>query len=123
MSENLLPTIEKIITLGDEKKADNIRLYQSDNGSIVAEYVLVFSVRNNIHCRAIIEELDLKVPKIVADGPSNDFYESVRQSGNVESGWVILDLNSVIIHCIVDSIRDHYQLDELFQDLGPVFHY
>ena len=46
----------------------------------------------------------------------------VKISGNAESEWVIIDIDSVIVHVISSELRKHYRLDSLFERRSIVYH-
>ena len=54
---------------------------------------------------------------------SVDFHDEIKQSGSPESGWVILDLNSILIHCVTESARDFYKLDSIYEKYGVIHHH
>ena len=36
---------------------------------------------------------------------------------NSESRWVLVDLNSIVVHVFMNEERDHFQLEKLYADL------
>ncbi len=53
--------------------------------------------------------------------------EDVRQlavnvEGDPESGWILIDYNSVIVHLFTDEMRDFYRLEDLWKNARVVAH-
>jgi ribosome-associated protein len=42
--------------------------------------------------------------------------------GDAESGWVLIDYNSVIVHLFSQELRDFYRLEELWSGARTVAH-
>jgi len=40
--------------------------------------------------------------------------------GTVDSGWLLIDFNDVIVHIFAPLEREHYQLDRLWSEAVPV---
>ena len=113
--------LDRIISFSDEKKASKIVAYNVKERSSLTEFVLIIGARNNIHCRALSENIRDEIGKYLKDVSTDDFY-SPKKSGNAESGWVVLDINSIIVHIICEDIRSYYALDELYQSVSEVYH-
>jgi len=45
---------------------------------------------------------------------------SHHSEGTTDSGWILLDFGSVIVHIFAPSERDYYQLDRLWERATPV---
>ena len=43
-----------------------------------------------------------------------------HSEGTPDSGWLLADFNSVIVHIFAPSERDYYQLDKLWDKAIPV---
>ena len=41
---------------------------------------------------------------------------AMNVEGDAESGWILLDYNSVIVHLFEQEMRDYYQLEELWKN-------
>ncbi len=44
----------------------------------------------------------------------------LHREGTPESGWVLVDYSSVIVHILSPSEREYYRLDELWKQANPV---
>ena len=121
MDSKIERVVEGLVEAAEEKKCESVLVYDISEPWIT-ECVMVVEVKNIIHCRSMLESFSEAVPRLV-DNDSVDFFSRAKVAGDVDSGWVILDLNSVMIHCIVKSLRDYYQLDALFEKKGLVYHF
>ena len=113
-------TIEELIEVVQEKKAEDIRLFSVSEHNWMTEYVLVVGVKTPIHGKAVVED----VKKFFSRLPDQeDVYTSPKISGQPESGWTVVDANSVVVHCINVEKRTYYDIDTLFEAQGDVYHY
>jgi len=46
-----------------------------------------------------------------------------RWQGIVASGWVLLDLGSIVVHILRSAEREYYNLEELWEKDAIVYHY
>tara|TARA_Y100001970_G_C13895016_1_gene680664 strand:- start:126 stop:500 length:375 start_codon:yes stop_codon:yes gene_type:complete len=113
----------RIIELVSDKKAIDIREYDVQSHLWITDYIIVLGVSNVVHCKAIITEITKWVNQIIESDLDRLGLCEVNQSGDENSGWVILDMGSLIIHCIDVESRQFYQLDDLFEKQGTVYYY
>ncbi|MBT5856110.1 ribosome silencing factor [bacterium] len=104
--------IDQIVVALEDKKALDIRFFEVSERSSVTDFVMVVGASNNIHVRALQNAVDEVSHELGAD---EDLYDHLRISGKAESGWVVLDLNSIIIHVILEDLRQFYELDAHFE--------
>ena len=45
---------------------------------------------------------------------------SVRIEGNDDSRWILLDIDTIIVHVFLDEERDVYRLERLYSDLPRI---
>ncbi|MEK9656938.1 MAG: ribosome silencing factor [bacterium] len=115
--------INKIMKASNDKKAENVCCYDLNDKGWITEYVILISAKNTIHCKALFDEIE-KISKIeIKKTNTNDLYESPKKTGKTESGWVIVDLNSIICHCITKELRENYELDKLMSEKTNTIYY
>jgi ribosome-associated protein len=119
ISEKLL---QHLAQAADEKKALDIRAYKLNNTS-VTDFALVVSAKNPVHIKALFKELDMASDAFLKQNADADFFEHAKISGTSDSGWIILDVNVIIVHIISQDIRQYYELDQLFEQRGVVYHF
>ena len=110
---NSLETVlQQVVHCLDQKQGDDILVFDCPD-STLTEHVVLASARNHIHCDALVGTvLDTFSKKKYAK--QDDLYIPPKLAGEPNSGWIILDLNSILIHIMLDTVRDHYQMDALF---------
>lgn len=119
---NLDQFVQQIIDAGDEKKAFNIRNYKP-NDTGLTDYIVVLSAQNPIHCKALMETVRETCSALLHADRSPDFFVHPRCSGTPESGWVVIDLNSIWVHIIVEDLRQYYRLDHFLESRAVVYHH
>ena len=120
--QNLESSLKKIAAAAEDKKGLDIKGYNVAQKSVLTEYILVVGVQNNVHAGAILREIEKTVAECRRTDSEN-FYTNSRVSGNIESGWIIVDTNAIIIHIILDDLRRYYELDEVIEKNAIVYHY
>lgn len=91
-----------------DRRGGNIVMLDLRPVSLIADYFVICSGNNERHLRAIIEEIE-------ARGAENGI-GSPRMEGAPESGWVIMDYGSVVVHIFILVMRSHYDLEKLWKD-------
>ena len=107
-----LDVLNKITTCLSDKKADNIVAYDMDGFSALTSCILVVTAKNTIHAKSLFEELNHYYRTHLKH--SEDF-DPLRLSGNADSGWVVVDMNDILIHIILSDLREFYALDEVYK--------
>ena len=115
-------TVDELVKYADEKQAENIKVFHVSEKLWITDYIIIFGVKNTIHAKSLVTGLEKELKKLDLD-KSEDYYSPVKISGNSESGWVILDVNSIIIHCVDETTRAHYEIDAIFEKQGDTYHY
>lgn len=90
------------------KKAANILILDMRNITSLADYYVLCDGASARQIRAISDEL---LEKLKRAGTRVAMIE-----GTPESGWVLVDFGSVIVHVFSPEQRAYYQLEELWQD-------
>lgn len=83
--------------------------------SNIIDYLVICSGDSGPQLRAIEKEIDKRLRKNKIKG--------FRWEGLVRSGWLILDLGSVVIHIMGVAEREYYNLEELWGKEAIVYHY
>lgn len=107
--------LEKIVRAAEEKKGLNIKALDVRKSSPVADFLVVVSGESAPQLKAIESEIDktLRSTKI----------RGFRWQGDPSSGWLILDLGSIVVHIMGETERDYYGLEELWGHDAVVYHY
>ena len=92
-----------------EKKAEKVVLYDCENYPLLVDSVIICQASTSVHLRALKEAVE----SCYASLKKTQLKGLVcRVSGDLDSGWLIIDLNDFIIHIMLDSLRDYYALDD-----------
>tara|TARA_A100001015_G_C14890623_1_gene672253 strand:+ start:49 stop:405 length:357 start_codon:yes stop_codon:yes gene_type:complete len=109
--------IKEIISAIEYKKAFDVSFYDVSGKSVLTDYILVSSVNNDIHCRAILNEVETILKSFSSQSQSLGLNIPAKKHGNLKSNWIVLDANSLIIHILEKQQRDFYQLDDIFDKI------
>ena len=77
-----------------------------------ADYFIICTGDTNRHIEAIWQGIGggLKAKGVVAN----------HREGTADSGWLLADFGSVIVHIFAPVERDYYQLDKLWGKATPI---
>lgn len=92
----------------DEKQAEEIKVIDIHEISVLADYFIIASGRNTSHCKALIDNVEDKM--------SMSGYEPKGQEGLDSFSWTLLDYNSVILHVFSEESREFYNLERIWKD-------
>jgi ribosome-associated protein len=92
--------------LADRQAEDTVLL---DVGNVVsfADYFIIATSINARHMHALVETLEKELRE--------DGVKAMHREGDEESGWVLIDYGSVIVHLFSAELRAFYALEELWQ--------
>jgi ribosome-associated protein len=105
-----LETLEmarKIVNLASDKQAKDILLLDTQEACSFTDYFIICSGESRRQIQAIIDNIadDLKQSGILP----------LHEEGTPESGWILLDYGSIIVHVFSSMERDYYQLEKLWE--------
>ena len=103
---------EKIIETGvkalADKKAEDIRVIDISEISIIADALVIASGNNKKQIQAMSDEADEKLSK--------EGFEHYCIEGYDNAGWVLIGYNDVIFHLFDKENRQFYDLERLYRD-------
>ncbi len=97
-----------------DKKALDIVAYDVRGRSDITDAHILATGRNAPHLKALLNGVRLALK---ADGLACH-----QAAGAPESGWIVADYVSVVVHLFSETARHYYALDDLWKDcprLGP----
>lgn len=77
--------------------------------TLIADYFVIATADSERQLKAIAEEL---VEQLKAEFQM----ASVAVEGTPASGWVLIDLHSIVVHLFLAPVRQRYQLENLWKD-------
>jgi ribosome-associated protein len=97
---------EESAHLALEKKAKDVLLLELSGLTDIADFFVLASGTSERHVKTIAEAVELGMKQRGTPALSVEGYEEGR--------WVILDYGDVIIHVFLDSLRELYDLENLW---------
>lgn len=101
-----------VIEALEDKKGDNIRVFDVREQSSVTDYVILVSAISVPHAKALKINLDKMIAERGISVIGNDNESS--------SGWMVLDAFNFMVHIQTAEIRSLYELEELWKGASEV---
>ena len=97
-----------IVEVIENKKAANILMLDMHQVTLLADYYILCDGSSKRQIDAISDSLLEDLARVGTQ-------KAIRE-GTAESGWVLIDFGSVIVHVFSPEKRAYYQLEELWQE-------
>ncbi len=97
-----------VIDALEDVKAQDIKIFNTTHITGLFDRVVIASGASNRQTRALASS--------VADAAREHKIPIVAYEGEETGEWVLLDLGDIVIHCMQPSIRQYYNLEELWGD-------
>lgn len=97
----------------EEHKADNIVLLDLRPDTIIADFFVLCNGNSPRQIKALMDYVHEGVKEKTG---KNAF----STEGTAESGWVLMDYGTVIVHIFHEEQRHYYKLEELWSGVGQV---
>ena len=81
--------------------------------SLVADYFVICSGTSERQIKSINDE-------IVETLGKEERLKPLQKEGHPDSGWVLLDYGSVVVHIFSPEARDFYRLEKIWSQAVPV---
>lgn len=91
-----------------DKKADDIRVIDISNVSVIADYFIIADGSNPNQIQAIVDNVEEQLHKAGISNPKIEGYNS--------ASWILLDYEDVIIHIFSKDDRLFYNLERIWRD-------
>ncbi len=92
----------------EEKKAEDIRVIEISDISIIADYLVIANGTNSSQVQALVDNVDEKLSK--------EGILDKRVEGSKNSSWILMDYKDVIIHVFSKEDRLFYDLERIWRD-------
>ncbi len=92
----------------EDKKAEDVRVIDIGDVSVLADYFIIASGNNRTQVQAMADEVEQRLGRAGAEPRQVEGY----QAGN----WVLLDFGDVIIHIFDAQNRLFYDLERIWKD-------
>lgn len=96
----------------DSKKATNIVTIDFEGKSSLVDYFMICTAGN-------IRQMDALTDAVV-DYCKQQNIEVKSIQGKADQGWVLIDLQEIVIHLFTEEMRNTYQLEKLWSQMKVV---
>ncbi|HNV93294.1 MAG TPA: ribosome silencing factor [Candidatus Cloacimonas sp.] len=94
-----------VISWLEEKKAENIRIYDVEEKSDYTDTIVVCEGTADIHNKAIASYLMEMAKK--------NHLQLLSKEGLEYGHWVLIDIGELIVHIFLPETREYYHIDDL----------
>ena len=101
----------KAVQILDSKKAEDIKVIEVTEQTIVADYFVLATGTSSTHVKALADDVEYELEQIGV------------HDGHIEgraTGWVLLDYGAVLVHVFDKESRAYYNLERLWTDANLV---
>ena len=92
----------------DDKKAQDIKIIDIHNVSVIADYFVIASGTNSNQVQAIVDNVEEQLGRAG--------FEAKQIEGNRNSSWILMDYGDVIVHVFDEENRLFYDLERIWRD-------
>lgn len=103
-----LSPYEIVCAAADDKKAWDITVLDIKESSLMADYFVICSARNNRQTQSIADNIEEQMEQ--------KGYPIPHVEGYREGKWILIDAGEVIAHVFVEQERQYYDLENLWAD-------
>ena len=99
--------IENIVKILDDKKAEEIEVFNLEGADYIAKRVVIANSLNGKHTLALADHLkkDLK-----------QFGDEILAS-DASDEWAVADLGDILVHIMIPEYRQRYSLEQFLSEL------
>ena len=100
--------LKVIIDALQDKKAEDIRVIDISNVSVIADYFVIASGSNTNQIQAMVDNVEEEMFKAGYDDPKVEGYNT--------ASWILLDYTDVIVHVFSEDDRAFYNIERIWRD-------
>ncbi len=105
---NVQDRAERIVTFLDDKKADELEVFNLDEIDYIAKRVVIANAISSKHAAALADQLKKELK------PLGEVFLHVDESEE----WVVVDLGDILIHLMTSEARQVYNMEEFLAELS-----
>lgn len=98
--------VELAANRADDKKADDIMVFDMQGVSLLADHFLLCSGATTVKVKAIAHHVE--------ESLTEAGYKLYGQEGMSDGLWVLLDFGTLIVHVMRSQEREYYNLERLW---------
>ena len=99
---------ERIVKFLDEKKADELEVFNLDEVEYIAKRVVIANAISSKHAVALADQLKKELK------PLGEEFLHVDESED----WVVIDLGDILVHLMTSDARQLYSMEEFLSELS-----
>ncbi len=99
--------VESIVTILDDKKAEEIEVFNLEEADYIAKRVVIANSLNGKHTLALYDHLKKGLK------PQGDVF----LASDTSDEWVVADLGDILIHIMIPEYRQRYSLEQFLSEL------
>ena len=100
--------LKVIIDALQDKKAEDIRVIDISNVSVIADYFVIASGSNTNQIQAMVDNVEEEMFKAGFDDPKVEGYNT--------ASWILLDYKDVIVLVFSEDDRAFYNIERIWRD-------
>ena len=108
MSEESRKMAKLAVEALEDKKAEDIKVIDISNVSVIADYFVIASGTNSNQVQAIVDNVEEQLGRAG--------FEAKQIEGNRNSSWILMDYGDVIVHVFDEENRLFYDLERIWRD-------
>lgn len=93
----------------EEIQAENISVIDLRGLSSLTDFMIICSGNSMPHLKAVLREISNTL--LVKHGAKPTYMD-----GNAEARWVVLDFVDVMVHVMIEEMRDVYALEDIWEN-------
>jgi len=101
-----LELVRKIAEVAADKQATDVVVLDTRKVCSFADYFVICSAESGRQIEAVCEAIEKSV--------KGEKLARYRREGTPSSGWVLMDMGSIIVHVFAPFEREYYQLEDLW---------
>jgi ribosome-associated protein len=106
MDEEIQTTKNMVIELLEDMKAEAITTLCVDHLSDMMSYMIIATANSKRHCQATAQHLE--------ESAKTQSIPILGIEGETQPDWILVDMGEIVVHIMVESIRDYYELEKLW---------
>ncbi len=103
----------RIVDIASEKQAVDVVMLDLRDVSLISDYFVICSGTSERQIRSINDEIRETLAR-------EERVKPLQTEGRPDSGWVLLDYGSVVVHIFSPEARDFYRLERIWSQAVPV---
>ncbi len=101
--------IAKVVIAGlEDKKAEDIKIIDISNVSVIADYFIIASGQNKNQVQAMADIVEEKLLEVDVRPKQIEGYQTAN--------WILMDFHDVIVHIFNEEDRLFYNLEKIWLD-------